>query len=201
MWFGKSIGLYKGINNAQFIVVYSIAVVLFTIGVFARGIVFCINSMRKSLVLHKELLESVLHARMRFFDTTPIGRVLSVFARHQYAFDFQLTESLMQLLQFLPLCLGAILICMCVMYQTVGVFGSAAFICALVLLFVRGAEQKLMNKESVTKSAIPIHLTTSIEGLYSIRAYQAETRFVDEFCRRIDENHKYAYALMEGNVI
>ena len=65
------------------------------------------------------MFQSVIYARMAFFDSTPIGRILNAFARHQYAIDAQLADSLMQFLQYLPLTLGAVILCIAVMWQTV----------------------------------------------------------------------------------
>ena len=47
-------------------------------GIFAyiRAIVQLFASIRSSRALHKQLLYSILHAPLAFFDTTPLGRVL-----------------------------------------------------------------------------------------------------------------------------
>ena len=143
------------------------------------------------------MLKSVLFARMSFFDSTPIGRVLNAFAQHQYAIDVQLTDCLMQLLQYTPLCLGAMILVMCVMYQTIGVFASAAIIAGLILTYLGNVESKLRNQDTITKSSIFSHLTMTIEGLFSIHAYRCEERFIDAYCEKIDCNHKYLYGMME----
>ncbi len=144
------------------------------------------------------MFKSVIYAVMGFFDSTPIGRVLNAFARHQNAIDAQLNDSLMQLLQYLPLCMGAIILCIAVMYQTVGVFGGGLIVAGLLLFYMGGTEEKLRNKEAVTKSTIFSHLTATLEGLFSIRAYQCQDRFIELYNEKIDENHKYMFGMMEG---
>lgn len=177
--------------------VYGGACGLFVFGVLSRGLAFSKNSVKKSHELHNKMFKSVIFARMSFFDSTPIGRILNAFARHQYAVDAQLADSLMQLLQYLPLCMGAMILCMSVMYQTVGVFGGALVVAILILLYVGNAEDKLRNQDAITKSTIFSHLTASLEGLFSIRAFQCEQRFVDLNYEKIDENHKYLFGMME----
>jgi ABC-type bacteriocin/lantibiotic exporter with double-glycine peptidase domain len=183
-----------------FVGAYGGACGLFVLGILTRGILFSINSIKKSVELHNRMFKSVIYAVMNFFDTTPIGRVLNAFARHQYAIDAQLADSLMQLLQYTPLCMGAMILCMAVMWQTVGVFGGAAIVAALIILFLGGTEDKLRNKEAVTKSTIFSHLTATLEGLFSIRAYQCQERFVDLYEEKIDENHKFMFSMMEGKL-
>ncbi len=143
------------------------------------------------------MFKSVVYAKMSFFDTTPIGRILNAFARHQYAVDAQLADSLMQTLQYTPLCLGAIILVISVMWQTVGVFGGALVLGIIILLFAGNSEEKIRNQDSITKSTIFSHLTASLEGLFSIRAFQCETRFINLYKDKIDQNHKYTFGMME----
>jgi ABC-type multidrug transport system fused ATPase/permease subunit len=144
------------------------------------------------------MFKSVIYAPMSFFDSTPLGRVLNAFARHQYAMDAQLTDALMQLLQYTPLTMGAMILCIAVMYQTVGVFGAGLVIAAILLFYVGDTEAKLRNQEAITKSPIFGHLTATLEGLFSIRAYECQDRFVQLNVQKIDENHKYQFGMMEG---
>jgi ABC-type multidrug transport system fused ATPase/permease subunit len=192
MWFAKSTGKWTEISDAVFVGTYGGATALFTIGVL-----FAYSSIKKSHELHNKMFKSVIYAKMAFFDQTPLGRVLNAFARHQYAVDARLAESLIQALQFTPLCLGAIILVISVMYQTVGVFGGALIVGAGILWFVGNSEEKLRNRDAITKSSIFSHLTASLEGLISIRAFQCEERFIDLYKEKIDQNHKFMLGMME----
>ena len=196
-WFSKSATKYTDISNQVFVGVYGGAVGLFTIGILARGCIFSLNSIKKSIVMHNKMFKSVIYAKMSFFDTTPIGRILNAFARHQYAVDAQLTDYLMQLLQYLPLCMGAVILIMTVMYQTIGVFAVALLILIVILLFVGRSDEKLRNRDAITKSAAFSHLTASLEGLFSIRAFECQERFIDLYKEKIDQNHKFLYGMQE----
>lgn len=185
MWFARSTGRNTQWTDEEFVGLYGGACGAFVIGVLTRGIVFTYSSIRKNVEFHNKMFKSVIYARMAFFDSTPIGRILNAFARHQYAIDAQLTDSLMQMLQYVPLTLGAMILCMCVMYPTVGVFGGAAIIAAIILFFMGDVENKLRNQDALSKSTIFSHLTATLEGLFSIRAYQVQDRFIDIFNSKI----------------
>jgi ABC-type multidrug transport system fused ATPase/permease subunit len=194
-WFAKAPGKYDEISNALFVGLYGGAAVLFTLGILFRGVVFSYNAIKKSVTLHNTMFKSVIFARMSFYNATPIGRILNGFARHQYAVDAQLSDYLMQFLQYLPLCLGAIILCIAVMYQTVGVFGGAFIVGAIIILFMGNVENKLRDQDALTRSAIFSHLTATLEGLFSIRAYQCEEHFIDLFKQKIDDNHRYQFGI------
>ena len=197
LWFAKSSTRYTEISNQLFVGLYGGATGLFTLGILFRGCVYSFNSIFKSAELHNNMLKSVMYAKMAFFDTTPIGRILNAFARHQYAVDAQLADSLMELLQYTPLCLGAIILIIAVMYQTIGVFGGALIILIIIMFYMGNSEEKFRNREAITKSSTFSHLTASLEGLYSIRAFECEPRFINLYMDKIDETHKYLFAMME----
>ena len=151
----------------------------------ARGVFFALCTIGKNNEFHNNMFKRVIYARMAFFDSTPIGRILNAFARHQYAIDAQLADSLMQFLQYLPLTLGAMVLCMSVMYPTVGVFCGAAIVASIIMFFLSDVGSKLRNQDALSKSGIFSHLTATLEGLFSIRAYQCEKRFIDIFNSKI----------------
>jgi ABC-type bacteriocin/lantibiotic exporter with double-glycine peptidase domain len=198
MWYSKSSGSWPEISNAVFISVFAGIITLILIVFFVRGIVFTLMVIAKSVDLHNKMFKSVVYASMGFFDTTPIGRVLNAFSRHMYAIDVTVSDSLFQMLLFLPVTAGAIALIIANMYQTIGVFGGAAVIACLILLFLGKIEDRLKNREALTRSTIFSHLTATLEGLYSIRAYQCQERFVVNYREKIDENHKYQFSMMEG---
>lgn len=169
----------------MFVGTYGAATVLFLIGVLGRGLLFAVSSIRKSTEFHNKMFKSVIYARMSFFDSTPIGRILNAFARHQFTIDVQLAESLFQFLQYAPFILTSVLLIMIIMYPTIGVFAGVAILLAILLIFLGNVESKLRNHDALTKSTIFGHLTATLEGLFSIRAYQCEKRFIDMFISKI----------------
>jgi ABC-type multidrug transport system fused ATPase/permease subunit len=194
LWFAKSAGQYTYISNEVFVIVYSVFVVVGTCGIFLRAYMYAYSSISKSRQMHSKMFASILYAKSRFFDSTPLGRILNAFAGHQYGIDFQLADYLMQLLKYLVVVTGAPLLMMIIMYQTIPIFVVALVFIFLILLFEGNVEAKLRDQETITKSSIFSHLTATLEGLFSIRAYECQQRFIDIFEDKIDENNKYQFA-------
>lgn len=62
--------------------------------VFTRSYLLAHFGITASLKVHKDLLESVFAAPMSWFDTTPIGRVISRFSKDIFNIDTELTNFL-----------------------------------------------------------------------------------------------------------
>lgn len=183
-----------GYSDSVYVGVYAALTFVFAGGVFARGCFWSAETTNKATILHEKMFDAVMHAPMAFFDTTPLGRILSAFSKHQLNIDDSMPNAGMQALQYCPLALGAmILIAATVNWVWAPVIGLAAIGLGLAV-FASRAETKLKAAEATTKPAVISHFTASLEGLFSIRSYHAEERFDRDTLDKIDENHKYLLA-------
>ncbi|KAI8810177.1 P-loop containing nucleoside triphosphate hydrolase protein, partial [Cladochytrium replicatum] len=152
--------------------------------------------LRKSRALHKRVLESVMKAPMSFFDITPLGQILSNFARHLYQVDEQLPESMLQALAFSPILVGTVILVSIVVPWFWATLPLYAVLVWWLISRSNKATEKLKQLEALNKSPLFAHLSATLEGLFSIRLYHAEARF-DAFNRTlIDADQKALYSLM-----
>lgn len=104
MYTRQPVSFYLGIYAA-----IAIALGIFT---FFRSFMLARFGVRASNKLHRDLLESILRAPMSFFDTTPMGRILSRFSKDFYSIDVELADYLDFFLYgvlFVVVSLGAII--------------------------------------------------------------------------------------------
>ncbi|KAL6991204.1 ABC transporter C member 14, partial [Sarracenia purpurea var. burkii] len=64
-------------NPSLFISVYSIIAAVSMVLITIRAIFVTALGLKTAQILFKQILHSILHAPMSFFDTTPSGRILS----------------------------------------------------------------------------------------------------------------------------
>jgi ABC-type multidrug transport system fused ATPase/permease subunit len=68
---------------------FSVTLGLFT---FIRAFLLASFGVDASEALHRSLLDSILRAPQSFFDTTPLGRLLSRFSKDIYTIDLELAD-------------------------------------------------------------------------------------------------------------
>jgi ABC-type multidrug transport system fused ATPase/permease subunit len=86
MW---QVGLRR---NALFLGGYAAWALLGALLVIVRSRTILSYGLRTGSVMHDELLHALIRAPLRFFDTTPIGRLLARFSREMLVVDISLVS-------------------------------------------------------------------------------------------------------------
>ncbi|DAA23787.1 TPA: ATP-binding cassette protein C4-like [Bos taurus] len=147
----------------------------------ARSMLLIYVLVNSSQTLHNEMLESILKAPVLFFDRNPIGRILNRFSKDTGHMDDSLPLTFLDFIQMFILMTG-------VAGVMVGVIPWIAipviplsiifFLLRIYFLWTYGDIKRL---ECTTRSPVFSHLASSLQGLWSIRAYKAEQRFQEVF--------------------
>ncbi|CAI2185406.1 19084_t:CDS:10 [Funneliformis geosporum] len=179
------LGIYGGLVGAVLI------------GVFARGVFYAWIMMRKSQYLHDQTFIKIMRAPMSYFDITPLGRILNVFAKHQYLVDDALSDNALQFLSILPLIVGTTVFVIILIPWTGIVAVILIFFIWLIIHVSKDVEERFQHLDADTKAPIFTHLSATLEGLASIRVYNAQHRFDKLNIEKIDTNNKALFAMMQ----
>ncbi|KAK3137193.1 hypothetical protein QOZ80_5BG0449000 [Eleusine coracana subsp. coracana] len=138
--------------------------------------------------LFSQLLNSLFRTPISFFDSTPLGRVLSRVSSDlsivdldvPFAFVFSISASLNAYSN-----LGVLSV---VTWQVL--FVCVPMICLAIKLqrYYLTSAKELMRINGTTKSALANHLGESILGAVTIRAFNGEDRFFAESLELVDKN-------------
>ena len=170
--------------------VFAVTLGLFT---FCRSYYLVRFGVQASRTLHSNLLNSVLKAPSSWFDTTPVGRILSRFSKDMYSIDVELADMfdffLFGSLQVL-VSLGTILF-------VTPWFGIVvlplSFFYFQVLQYFRLVSRETKRLESISRSPVYSQFSETLGGLATIRAYGLSTRFMSDFEGKLDENTRANY--------
>ena len=155
-----------------------------------------INASRR---IFRRLLDKVLHSKLRFFDSTPIGRIMNRFSKDMEAIDQDLAPYMNGSFYSLVECIAIIILITFITPQFISVAIMISIMYYLIGYFYMAGSRELKRLDSITKSPIYQHFTETLVGVTTIRAYGDEIRFIKENLYKIDENNKPFFYMWVAN--
>ncbi|KAF8744087.1 P-loop containing nucleoside triphosphate hydrolase protein, partial [Rhizoctonia solani] len=159
-------------------------------------VIHVLGSVRASRRIHDQLIGSVLGAPLRWLDSTPIGRVIARFTQDIRSVDGSLPDGLHNLI-YMTIQLISRFIAVVVPIFTIP--GAAVFVLGIWVGQIYIASQLSVKREmSNARSPLFSHFGAALQGIISIRAYNAQDQFKNEALKRIDKYTRAArtfYAL------
>lgn len=146
------------------------------------------GAVRASVRLHRSLLFGVLRSPMSFFETTPMGRILNRFSKDIESVDMALPYGFLYLtICFLQVASGITMIIV-VIPIFVFIISPIIVVYFLVQRFYIASSRQLQRLTSMTRSPIYSQFTETLNGVSTIRAYGAISRFIRHSDEKIDVN-------------
>ncbi|XP_076057951.1 multidrug resistance-associated protein 1-like [Oratosquilla oratoria] len=164
-----------------------------TVSCFFGTVATTFGAMAAAVGLHQRLLDSVLKFAMSFFDTNPTGRIMNRFTK-----DVDVIDRLM------PENIKAFGICIMDVAFTFIVVTASTPMVAVVLVpifvlyyfiqvvFVDSARQ-IVRLKSVAKSPVLSHISETVQGATTVRAFGRQRDFIRESASRVDRTQTAAY--------
>ncbi|KAJ2967702.1 hypothetical protein NQ176_g9533 [Zarea fungicola] len=165
---------------------------------FVRDIWIFFGSLTASRRLHNQLLNSVMRARFKFFDVTPLGQIVNRFSKDLEAVDQDIAPTAIGVF---ACALSLIVTVVLIAIITPGFLIAAFFIAILfygVSVFYLRASRDLKRLESVQRSPLFQQFGETLSGMTTIRAYGVERRFIRENLDKINTSNRpfiYLWAL------
>ncbi|OCL14508.1 hypothetical protein AOQ84DRAFT_384660 [Glonium stellatum] len=189
----------SSVNAGYFLGVYAILGLVFMLITLVReGILFG-GSLAASRRIHQRLMESVTHAKFRFFDSTPLGQLMNRFSKDIESVDQEIAPVAVGVVH----CLASIItIVVLISVITPGFLIAGVFITILYAFigkFYINSSRDLKRLESVNRSPLYQQFGETLSGMTTIRAYGDERRFIRENLNRINTQHRPFIYLWAAN--
>ncbi|KAM4521267.1 multidrug resistance-associated protein 1-like, partial [Odontesthes bonariensis] len=140
--------------------------------------------------LHADLLHSIMHSPVSFFETTPSGNLLNRFSKEIDAIDCMIPEGLKMMLGYLFKLLEVFIIVLLATPYTGLVLLPLTCVYAFIQSFYVASSCQLRRLEAVSRSPVYSHFNETVQGAAVIRAFGEQQRFISLANHRIDANQE-----------
>ncbi|KIX09516.1 uncharacterized protein Z518_00596 [Rhinocladiella mackenziei CBS 650.93] len=175
---GYYLGIYAALGAAYVLICFSREIILFW------------GSQRASWFLHEKLLSSILRAKFRFFDSTPLGQLTNRFSKDIQALDQEVAPVAIGMLHSAA---AVVTIVVLISAITPGFLIPGFFITIMYVLtglFYIRSSRDLKRIEAVQRSPLFQHFGETLSGVVTIRAYGDESRFIQESHTRVNTHNR-----------
>ncbi|XP_037623776.1 ATP-binding cassette sub-family C member 8 isoform X2 [Sebastes umbrosus] len=171
------------------------------------GIVLCLatsvavewTGLKVAKELHHDLLNKIILAPMRLFETTPLGSILNRFSTDTNTIDQHIPTTLECLSRSTLLCVSALGVISYVTPVFLIALLPLAVACYFIQKYFRVASRDLQQLEDSTQLPLLCHFSETVEGLTTIRALRYEPRFRQRLLQFTDANNIASLFLTAAN--
>ncbi|KAF9361710.1 hypothetical protein BGX26_000065 [Mortierella sp. AD094] len=164
-----------------------------------QTVIVLFGSLRAARLLYKKLLLSVVRAPLRFFDTTPVGRIMNRFSKDFETVDGSIASNCSQLLSLIMSVSSIIIVLAYItpLFVVVAALISVAYL-AVGKKYI-SSSRELKRLHSVSRSPIYSMFGETLAGVATIRAFSEQSRFMGDLLNKIDDSNRPFYFLWIAN--
>ncbi|KAF9611048.1 hypothetical protein IFM89_026755 [Coptis chinensis] len=176
------------VGKLRLIIVYLIIGFLSTLFLLLRSISVVALGLLSSKSLFSQLLSSLFRAPMSFYDSTPLGRILTRVSADLSIVDLDVPFNLILAVGATTNTYANLGVLAVITWQVLFVSIPMVYLAICLQQYYFASVKELMRINGTTKSMLANHLAESIAGAITIRAFQKEDRFFAQNLDLIDTN-------------
>uniref|UniRef100_A0A3Q3EHL9 ATP-binding cassette, sub-family C (CFTR/MRP), member 8 n=1 Tax=Kryptolebias marmoratus TaxID=37003 RepID=A0A3Q3EHL9_KRYMA len=188
-----------GFSHSWYLSVFSVLCCLGIVLCLATSVTVEWTGLKVAKELHHNLLNKIILAPMRLFETTPLGSILNRFSTDTNTIDQHIPTTLECLSRSTLLCLCALGVISYVTPVFLIALLPLAVACYFIQKYFRMASRDLQQLEDSTQLPLLSHFSETVEGLITIRALRYEPRFRQRLLQFTDANNIASLFLTAAN--
>ena len=187
-----------GFSTGQYIGVYAALGVVQAFMMFAFSVTLSILGTRSSRIMLKQAMTRVLRAPMRFFDTTPLGRITNRFSKDVDIMDNNLTDAMRMYFFTLAMIVSVFILIIVYFHYFAIALGPLFLMFLFSASYYRASAREMKRHESVLRSDVFSRFSEAVSGTASIRAFGLQGLFIHKLRAAVDQMNS-AYYLTFSN--
>ncbi|CBI22568.3 unnamed protein product, partial [Vitis vinifera] len=186
--------LYLNQNKQFWLFPIGLIVVYLSIGCTSTVFLLCRTLLMVSLGLQSsksllaQLLNSFFRAPMSFYDSTPLGRMISRVSSDLNIIDLDLLFGIVYTVSSTAAVCVILGVLAAVTWQVLLVSIPTIYLAMRLQKYYYASAKEMMRINGTTKSLVANHLAESVAGAMVIRAFEQEDRFFAKILHLIDTN-------------
>ncbi|KAM4572682.1 ATP-binding cassette sub-family C member 8 isoform 1-T1 [Odontesthes bonariensis] len=188
-----------GFSHSWYLSVFSVLCCLGIVLCLATSVAVEWTGLRVAKGLQHNLLNKIILAPMRLFETTPLGSILNRFSTDTNTIDQHIPTTLECLSRSTLLCVSALGVISYVTPVFLIALLPLAVTCYFIQKYFRMASRDLQQLEDGTQLPLLTHFSETVEGLTTIRALRYEPRFRQRLLQFTDANNIASLFLTAAN--
>jgi len=186
-------------NDFSTLLVFGFLGIVLVLIVYFNRVVWGFSGVMAASYYHNKALDSVLKAKLRFFDTNPSGRVLNRFSTDLGSMEKYIPWAFSGVVRTLLKVLVSLMV-------MIAVFPLISIVAAVMLLMVyflqkyyRAVSRDLQRFESIKRSPYITRFKEAVVGYVSLRAMGRNADFAKKFEEQLDAWAKSFYSFYINN--
>lgn len=174
--------------------IYGLIGITVLVGSLMNHLFWLSRGIRAGKNMHDKMLKSVLSAPIRFFDSTPVGRIIQRFSRDVESVDVYLQWSFDSAVHCALQVIVSIVLILGLMPLMILVIGPVMSLYYIVQRDYRRPAREVKRFDSVARSPRYAHFKESLQGLTVIRGFNKTEWFMENFYQKLFHSHKMFHA-------
>ncbi|KAI9174576.1 hypothetical protein LWI28_019508 [Acer negundo] len=176
------------VSRVKLIAGFSLIGCILPVLLLLRSFVIVVLGCNTSESIFSTLLSSLFRAPMSFYDSTPLGRILSRVSSDMSIIDIELVFRISSTLTAYVNAYTGFVILAILAWPVLFIIIPMIYLIIYIQTYYLSSAKELMRMNGTTKSSIASYLAESIAGATTIRAFGEEDGFFSKSLKLIDEN-------------
>lgn len=176
-----------------FIGIYTAIAVVSCVFMAVRSVLVAFLGLKTAQSFFNQILNSILHAPMSFFDTTPSGRILSRASSDQVNIDILIPLFLSITIVMYFSLLGILVITCQYAWPTVFIIVPLIWLNIWYQGYYIASARELTRLDQITKAPIIHNFSETISGVMTIRCFRKQDKFFHGNIDRVDTNLRMSF--------
>ncbi|WJX34201.1 hypothetical protein P8452_22334 [Trifolium repens] len=164
----------KSASTSKLVVVYLLIGVLSNIFMIIRSLLAALLDFQSSKHIFSQLINSPFRAPMSFYDSTPLGRILSRVSSDLSIVDLDISFNLTYVVGSTICCYMDLIVLTSFTWQVLFVTIPMAYVIVKLQKHYYACAKELMRMNGTTKSSVANHVAKTFAGATTIRAIEEE---------------------------